>query len=62
MPKPTDWKPARDGKSETRTSHAGNTIHRQVTPGGVIEHINKPDGTNMRVPGKTIDPTHTKKS
>lgn len=61
MARPTKWQPARDGKSETRTSRAGNTVHRQVTDEGqVIEHVNRRDGSSIRAPEPTTDPQNPK--
>ena len=60
MPKPTDWKPTKGG-GETRTSGKGYTVHRQHTPAGTIEHVNRRDGTTVRVTTPTIDPKNPKK-
>jgi hypothetical protein len=60
MPKPTKWTPAKDGLGETRTSKQGYTVHRQYTEKGVIEHINRKDGSSIRAPAPTTDPSKTK--
>lgn len=60
MPKPTDWKPANDGVSQTRKSRAGNTVHRQQTEQGVVEHVNRKDGSSVRTTEPTTDPSKPK--
>ena len=61
MPKPTDWTPAKDGLGETRKSGQGNTVHRQSTPQGHIEHVNRKDGSSVRPTSPTTDPQNPKK-
>jgi len=60
MARPTKWQPAKDGVSETRTSRSGNTVHRQVTEQGVVEHVNRKDGSSVRVTEPTKDPQDPK--
>lgn len=60
MAKPTNWKPAKDGLGETRTSSKGNTVHRQVTSAGTVEHVNRKDGSSQRTTTPTIDPKNPK--
>ena len=55
MPKPTPWIPAKDGLGETRKSNR-NTVHRQSTPQGYIEHVNRKDGSSVRPTSPTTDP------
>ena len=56
MARPTDWKPAKDGVGETRTSKKGNTVHRQSTDQGIVEHVNRKDGSSVRVTEPTTNP------
>lgn len=60
MAKPTKWQPAADGLGETRKSGEGNTVHRQHTEKGVIEHVNRKDGTSVRPTEPTTDPKNPK--
>ncbi len=60
MAKPTKFEPAKDGRGETRKSAKGNTVHRQDTPAGIVEHVNRRDGSSVRPTTPTIDPTNTK--
>ncbi|MFN7143762.1 MAG: hypothetical protein ACK4YP_08315 [Myxococcota bacterium] len=59
MARPTDWKPTKGG-GETRTSGKGNTVHRQNTPEGPVEHVNRKDGSSVRVTTPTIPPKNPK--
>ena len=61
MARPTDWKPAADGQGATRTSNKGNTVHRQSTPAGTVEHINRKDGSTVRTTQPTTDPKNPKR-
>ncbi len=60
MAKPTKWEPAKDGLGEKRISGKGNTVHRQHTEAGTVEHVDRKDGTSTRPTEPTTDPTHTK--
>jgi hypothetical protein len=59
LARPTEWKGTKGG-GETRTSGKGNTVHRQHTPEGTIEHVNRKDGSTVRVTTPTIDPKNPK--
>jgi hypothetical protein len=59
MARPTDWKPTKGG-GETRTSNKGNTVHRQQTPDGPREHVNRKDGSSVPVTTPTIPPKNPK--
>ena len=61
MAKPTPWTPAKDGLGETRKSGQGNTVHRQWTPDGHKEHVNRKDGSSVRPTSPTTDPQNPKK-
>jgi len=62
MSKPTKWAPAKDGMGETRKSRKGYTVHRQSTPHGYVEHVNRTDGSSVRATSPTTDPQNTKKN
>ena len=55
MARPTQWQPT-SGGGEIRRSNNGNIVHRQHTPEGVIEHVNRKDGSSVRVTEPTTDP------
>lgn len=61
MARPTNWQKTGDGSSEARKSNKGNIVRRQATPDGVVEHVNRKDGSTVRATEPTTDPTSRKR-